>query len=102
MKLRLIEKKNMNDKDVKIYEIGRYTVKEVTYENGCKNVEVRRRAGGYTPEIYCRDNLEGEVLGFEVQTTSYGSLQADEIRKLIIVMEEAAQAAEILTAEFVK
>lgn len=102
MEMKLIEKKTVNDKDVKIFEIGRYTVKEITYEGGYKSIEVRKATKGYTPEIYCIDDLDGNILGFEVQTTSYGSLRTNEIRKLIIALEEAAQVAEILTAKFVK
>lgn len=87
---------------IEIYEIGRYTVTVFTYESGYRSISVRGDGTEYLPEIYSRDDYEGNVLGFDVQTTSYGALCVDEIRKVVAGLEEATQVAKILSAEFVK
>lgn len=103
MKLSLVRTKEVNNKKVEIYEIADYEVKVVIYEDGTKYITVRETRGGYVPTIYCRTNDDnGDILGFEIQTTSYGALSVEEISKLVNDLEEATQVAEILTAEFVK
>lgn len=102
MELKLTETRKFGDKVLERHEIARYTVRVFTHESGYKSIDVRKDRDDYLPDIYCRDDLEGNAIAFEVQTTSYGSLPADEIRKVIAGLEEAAQVAEILTAEFVK
>lgn len=87
---------------IEIYEIGRYTVTIFTYESGYRSIGVRGDGTRYLPEIYSRDDYEGNTLGFDVQTTSYGALCVDEIRKVVAGLEEATRVAEILGAEFVK
>ncbi len=102
MQLTLVETKEIGNRKRERYEIARYTVRVFTHESGYKSIDVRKGRDDYLPDIYCRTDIEGNALAFEVQTTSYGSLPADEIRKVIEGLEEAAQVAEILTAEFVK
>lgn len=102
MELKLTETRKFDDKVLERYEIARYTVKVFTHESGYKSIDVRKDGEDYLPDIYCRTNSEGDSLAFEVQTTSYGSLSTDEIGKVVAGLEEAAQVAEILTAEFVK
>ena len=85
------------------YELGSYEVSVITYDSGWQNIYIKtNRSNRYQPEIYPRDDMEGNVIGFDIQTTSYGALQPDQIRKVIEGMEEAIQAVEILTKEFVK
>lgn len=100
MKLKLTDTIKKEDKTIEVYEIGRYTVRVVTYESGFRSIDIRSRRDDYLPEIYCRDDIEGRVIGFEVQTTSYGAISPDEIRKVIAGLEEAAKVAEFLNMEF--
>ena len=102
MKMKLIDTIKKEGRTAEIYEIGRYTVKVVTYEGGFKHISVRTERDDYLPEIYCRDDIEGRVFGFEVQTTSYGAISPDEIRKVVAGLEEAAKVAEFLNMEFVE
>lgn len=102
MELKLTETKNVNDKVVELYEIARYTVKVVNHEWGYKSIAVKKGIGDYLPDIYCRDDIEGNVIAFEIQTTSYGSLETEEIKKMVAGLNEAVEVVEILTKEFVK
>ena len=102
MKLKLVEAFEIEDRKVARYEIGNYQVKALTYSWGDR-VEVRgTNKERYLPDIYCRTDDEGEIVGFEVQTTSYGALPADEIKKVIDGLNEAIEVVDILTKEFVK
>lgn len=102
MELKLVEAFEVDGRKVDRYEIGNYKVKALTYSWG-RRVEVsvlnRER---YLPDIYCRTDDEGKIVGYEVQTTSYGALAAEEIKKVIAGLEEAVQVAEILTERFVE
>lgn len=102
MKLKLTDTIKKEDKTIEVYEIGRYTVRVVAYESGFRSIDVRSGRDDYLPEIYCRDDIEGRVIGFDVQTTSYGAISPDEIRKVIAGLEEAAKVAEFLDMEFVE
>lgn len=102
MKLEHIETKTNGEVMLDRYAIGNYAVKVLTRSWG-RSVEVRPlNRQGYLPDIYARDEMDGGITGFEVQTTSYGSLPLNELRKVIAGLEEAAKVAEILTAEFAK
>lgn len=103
--MELIMKRNRrgNERTLKCYELGSYEVSVITYDSGWQTISITPdREKRYLPEIYARDDLDGNVLGFHIQTTSYGAVKADQIRKVIEGLEEAVQAAEILTKEFVK
>lgn len=102
MKLKLTDTIEKEGRTLEVYEIGRYTVRVATYESGFRNITVRNERDDYLPEIYCRDDIEGRVLGFDVQTTSYGAISPDEIRKVIAGLEEATKVAEFLNMEFVE
>lgn len=103
MELRLEATKTVDNKQVEIYEIADYEVKVVIYEDGTKYITVREKRGEYLPRIYCRTNDDnGDILGFEIQTTSYGALSAEETAKVIDGLREAVEVVEILTKEFVK
>ena len=86
------------------YTVARYTTK---YESGAFliRIEVRadykERRDNYLPEIYYHDDFFGESKPrFEIQTTSYGALSAEEIKKVIAGYNEALEAVEILTKNF--
>lgn len=103
--MELIMKRNRrgDERTLKAYELGSYEVSVITYDSGWQSISIRPdRQNRYLPEIYPRDDLEGHIFGFDIQTTSYGALPADQIRKVIEGLEEAIKAAEILTKEFVK
>lgn len=116
MKLTLKKMREATNCKHELYAIGKYEVdvtiyKEVTSGNPMKN-SLKESARyvrvyvsdiePYIPEIYCIDNFEGEVIRFDIQTTSYGALAPDEIRKVIEGYNEAVKVAEFLTKEFVK
>ena len=102
MELRLESTKNVDNKRVNIYKIGRYTVRQTVYQDSSFYVEVRAKRDDYLPAIYAREDLQCNVTGFEIQTTSYGALSAEETKKMIAALNEAIEVVEILTAKFVK
>ena len=101
LKLTLTSTKTAEDKKIELYEIADYTVKVVSHDCGLRWINIRERKSEYLPTIYCRDDMEGNVLGFEIQTTSYGSIPTTEIKKMVEALEMAVEVAEILTKEFV-
>lgn len=103
MKLTLERSKESEGRKYEHYTIGRYEIDLTTYKSGNRyiNTRVDREDNRYIPEIYCIDNLDGKILRFEIQTTSYGALNADEIKKVIAGYNEALEVVEILTKEFV-
>lgn len=103
MELVMRRNRRGDGKTLKCYDLGGYEVSVITYDNGWENISIRSdRQNRYQPEIYPRDDMEGHVIGFDIQTTSYGALQPDQIRLVIEGLEEAVKAVEILTKEFVK
>lgn len=104
MELRLEVAKKVEDRKVEISTIGSYSVKVVTYPDGTNYITVRKESREeYLPDIYCRVNDDnGDVLGFEIQTTSYGALLPEEIKKMVEALNEAVEIVEILTKHFVK
>lgn len=102
MELKLTQTKTVEDRKTEIYEIAKYTVRVTTYSDGSRHIDVREKRGEYIPAIYCRTNLTGDAIGFEIQTTSYGALPLDEMGKMVQALVEATTVAEILTKEFIK
>lgn len=102
MELRLEATKTVDNKQMNFYKIGRYTVRQVVYQDGSFYMEVRAEKDDYLPAIYTRDDLQCNVLGFEIQTTSYGALSAEETKRMIAALNEAVEVAEVLTAKFVE
>lgn len=59
------------------------------------------RHNNYFPEIYYEDDFFGEEKPrFEIQTTAYGAMNPEEIKKVIAGYQEALEAVEILTKNF--
>ena len=59
------------------------------------------RHNNYFPEIYYEDDFFGEYKPeFKIQTTAYGAMNPDEIKKVIAGYQEAIEAVEILTKNF--
>lgn len=103
MELKLSAEKSIDGRKVEIYEIGKYTVRKLIYSDGFSSIDIgRKERADYLPEIYCRDDIEGNILDFEIQTTSYGSLSAEETQKMIAGLEEAVEVVNILTDNFLR
>lgn len=84
------------EKYVRTYEDG--TGVETIYVNH-KDWKVARE--NYIPEIYYKNDFFGERKPrFEIQTTSYGAMDTEEIQKVIKGYQEAIEAVEILTKAF--
>lgn len=102
------EQKEREGKKLFIYQAGRYEVKKIEYEDGYTSIDIRRLRTArdeYLPEIYVRDTyIDTKLTGFsfEVQTTSYGALEVDELQKVIAGLQEAAEVAQALTNKFGK
>lgn len=87
------------------YMVERY---HTTYSNGntyliiyVKYANYEEARNNYLPEIHYRDDFFGKTEPrFEIQTTSYGALNPEEIKKVIAGYQEALEAAEILTKAF--
>ena len=103
MKLTLEKTRTVEDRKYELYTIGKYQIEVTNYSNGNRYITIRvdRFTNRFIPEIYCKDNFEGKILGFEIQTTSYGALNAEAIQKVIAGYNEALEVVEILTKEFV-
>ena len=102
MELKLVEKFEVDGRKVARYEIGNYKVRALTYSWG-RRVEVSSQSRErYLPDIYCRTDDEGKIVGFEVQTTSYGALPVDEVKKVVDGLNEAIEVVEILTMLFIQ
>ena len=96
------------------YEVGKYivhdyvraniengtTFRSITISEADVNAHYERRS--YLPEIYYNDDFFGSKdCRFEIQTTSYGSLRADEFKKFMEAQQHAFEVAEALTAKFI-
>lgn len=111
MTLNQIEERTKEENGIKytanIYTLGdNYRVERyrTTYADGNTNLiiyVIPNREKKYIPEIYYRRNFFGtEKTFFEIQTTSYGALETEEIKKVIAGYQEALEAAEILNRRF--
>lgn len=103
LKLSLEKAKELEDgRKLSIYTIADYTVRVVDY-GSFKSVSTQRtERKEFLPEIYCRDDMEGNILGFEIQTTSYGAITVEEIQKMMKALKEAVEVVKVLEKEFVK
>lgn len=102
MKLSLVKTAIVDDANLEVYKIADYTVHVSAYKNGRKLIIIRKKNNYYLPAIYCNDDMKGNILGFGIQTTSYGMLSTEETKKMIAALEEAVKVAEVLTKEFAK
>lgn len=102
MELKLTQTKTTEDRKTEIYEIAKYTVRVTTHNGGYRYIDIREERGEYIPAIYCRTDINGDAVGFEIQTTSYGALPINEMSKMVQALVEATTVAGILTKEFIK
>ncbi len=95
------------------YSIGKYDVfvDDTTYEDTRKtyrSISVvrpfdRTGADRYIPEInYCDGFWDHKKPRFEIQTTSYGTLGAEEYELFLAAQKQAAKVAKILTKELLE
>ncbi len=102
MKLSLVKTAIVDGANLEVYKIADYTVHVSAYKNGRKFIIIRKKNNYYLPVIYCNTDMQGNVIGFGIQPTSYGILSIEKTKKMIIALEEAVKVAEVLTKEFVK
>lgn len=103
LKLSLEKTVTQDERKIEIYSIGNYTVRAMTWMDSTNQyVTVDTARGEYVPEIYCRDDIDGKVLGFEIQTSSYGAISVEEVQKMVAGLNEAVEVAKALNKEFVK
>lgn len=111
MELKFIEKKEKTVEGTRYaretYTIGAYTVTvdDAFYENGNsrRTIEVQEPWGNddYIPHIYYRNDYFGKkVSSFEIQTTSYGALDAEQFKKFLASQQTALEVVEILNKKF--
>lgn len=88
------------------YYVERFTT---VYPDGskwtriCVSTEYKDARENYIPDIYYQEDWYGEHdPKFEIQTSAYGSMNPEEIKKVIAGYQEAIEAVEILTKEFIK
>lgn len=97
----LVKSKEEDGRKYELYQIGKYKVSITTYSDGGSYANISKdHSERYLLEIYARE--DGTITGFEIQTTSYGAMPADEISKVIAGLEEAMEVVKVLTEKFVK
>ena len=103
MELKKVETKKVDNRMVDTYEIAGYKVKEIHwFESGYRRVDLGYNKGEYMPDIYTKTTDDGTLIGFEIQTTSYGALSVEETKKVVAGLTTAIEVVEILTKEFVR
>lgn len=115
MKLELVEHRakineegNWMTNDV--FKIGDYRVERFreakptyTYEGISVVADYDAKREKYLPEIYYNNGrFDDRGCRFEIQTTAYGSMDAEGIQKVIAGYQTAVAVAEALTVEFIK
>lgn len=103
MELKLTATKERKDGRLEVYEISEYEVRVATYKDGYYSINVKNNGGRFTPDIYCNTSFDDDsIIGFDVQTTSYGSLSIEEIIEVADKLKAAAEVAKILVQKFVR
>ena len=93
-------------RQTKLYRVGNYWVNDNTWDNCADNHTVNLVSihhASYAPEIYTEyERGYGKPTGFKIQTTSYGSLDAEEFAEFLKEQNEALEVVKILTEKFIK
>lgn len=104
-----IDLKSGSTCEAETYKIGRYEVEHfvTTYESGVviESIYVNGEfKAEYLPDIQYYDDWfnEGANKCFKIQTTAYGALNPEEIKKVIAGYNEAMEVVAILTEKFCK
>lgn len=87
-----------------VYVIGSYEVIRYikTYENGEKYISYSFRCDDeFIPELFYQNNKwKNKENCFVISTTTYGALDAENIKKVVAGYEEALEVVETLTKQF--
>lgn len=111
MKLEFVEKQTKETNGTRYvresYSIGGYAVylDNTFYPDGNSTHRFECRViveDRYLPDIYFRDGWFGQTPAFEIQTTSYGPLKAEEYKKMLAAQQKALEVVEVLTREFIE
>ena len=83
------------------FQLGDYSVihRLTVFPSGNRFVDVtvqKNHDRRFLPEIYSRQDLNGDLTGFEIQTTAYGTLPIEGIDEVIEGFQEAQQAVRLL------
>ena len=102
LKLKLIDEIMTEDKEIKYYQSQYYEIRLRKYlHTDCKSVNVSRSSGYYIPAIeVIEDNNNYDIVGFEIQTTSYGALSTEQIEEIIKGYEIAVATVKQLEKMF--
>jgi hypothetical protein len=90
----LVKDDDINKNDIKhrkIYESEFYKLRIFNYESGYNSIDIFKNEGEYIPNLYIENDDKFKVIDIKISTTSYGSLSADEIQKVIIGYNIAIQ-----------
>lgn len=70
--------------DITIYENNYYKIRKIYNKDLNYSTYDYKSKGEYIPSIYIKNNLYKEEIDcIDIQTTAYGSMQAEEIEKVI-------------------
>ncbi len=101
LEMKLMQEKTSEDGTAKMaeYQIGEsYIVRVIDSQNLRRKYEVYpNRNESYLPEIYIDCGIWGkDEPKFKIQTTSYGSLESEEIQKVIPGYNVAMEVVELI------
>lgn len=84
------------------YEVGNYLVTKAERKDGDVFFDIKKvNRGRFIPDVYVNvDYKTEEILGFDVQTTSYGTLGINELTEMIEGLQEAREVVVALEKEF--
>lgn len=98
-----ISEKTSSDSIVTVYKIANYKVRVIKSQSNLTYIHVITNSNErYIPDIFCNDDCNGTILGFDIQTTSYGTLNVEETKKMIKSLNEAITVVNVLTETFCK
>lgn len=93
--LSLMKENIINGRRVRIFESDYYTVKVIKTQYSV-NVSIFPK-NEFTPQIYTKYNYDtGNIIEFEIGTTSYGGVTKEDIKKIIEGYEVALLTVEQL------
>lgn len=85
------------------YLIGDYVISERIYDSfTCIYTTPNINANDFLPVIFADDeNEDGIITNFRIQTTSYGTLKVEDVKKFIEAYNEAVEVVEIFKDKFI-
>lgn len=93
-----------DSEDYKVYTCLSYVFSEKIYPSGLTQISIRKKIGEvnneYLPNVYVDDTIDGEIKGFKIQTTSYGTMGCDDIEKVISGYNEAIKFVKVLEKRY--